>query len=455
MGLPSDILSAVMPWSVIECVPLTVATLIYEVEIVHFLFFSGKSRPTSPRDSPNNVPFLPWPVPETPRSWQGVLATWIYGVIWFFSELTLDLALILISSEDDLRALKAERLKREKARSKVSPKKRSSEDYGLVPDEGSHLTPNKCKQPSEPRDKVQADAQERDTKGLYQNAPVVEAAAKDEIYGTQDEKAISAETQYKESYAMFEPLPQATAISQSAAQPSEDNPESVFAPSIDHSQSVNELVFPGSKAKAGSNPSTANGPSCELAADTTDTVDTTSESEATRTIETRARSPRGRAKARKLPEPRPRLMVPLLKAVQLVQSPPGAPGQHYGYDSCEDNKSLSPTTGESSETSSNNGEHSETMGAEKAKKRNKKKNKSKKRSKSSPSTSPDACSTLNEPCNVSTSAALLPPKGRTHSEQEIVAAMDNGDVKLAFAPFTSRLGHSREEKRCSVDEDWY
>ncbi|KAF9956662.1 hypothetical protein BGZ72_002591 [Mortierella alpina] len=430
-----------------ECVPLALATIIYEVEIVHFLFFSGKIRPKSPRDSLEPVAFLPWSVPETPRSWQGVCATWICGVVWFFSEFTLDLALILVSSDEDLQNMKADRLKRDKSRSK----KRPSGNYGQVPYEDSQPALHERAQHSGPRDQVQPDAQQQSVGDSCWKPADVNAAAKDETVGAQDLEAANAKAQHDRCTSR-DPTPQATIVSCPVAQPPKEDADIILIPHIDYPQNVSELAIPGSKAEVGSSTIVVDGPSCDIAADTTET---TFESEATHTLETRARSPRGRAKTRKTAELRPRLMVPLLKAVQLVQSPQGAAEQYHGYYPSGEQKSLSPTTGESSETSSNSGEHSETSGTDKAKRRNKKKNKSKKRSKSNSSTtySPDACSKSNESCSVSTSAASHSFDGQTFSEQEMVAAMENGDVELAFAALVSTLAHPKAKKPCSVAED--
>ncbi|KAF9286696.1 hypothetical protein BGZ68_002649 [Mortierella alpina] len=441
MGFSRDILSAVLPWSVIECVSFTLATIIYEVEIVHFLFFNGKARPTSPRDSLDSVSFLPWPVPKTPRSWQGQFATWICGVIWFFSEFTLDLALILVSSEEDLQTMQAERLKRGKSRSEGTKKKRLSGNNGQVPYTDSQPTPREREQLSGSYEQVLSDAQQQDVVDSYQNKPVKpvkKVAAKDKTIGTQDLEAVSAETQHEKSSGLLHRTPQP---------PKEDADSALLH--VDYPQSISEHAPPGSRAEAGTTPRMVDGPSSETV------TDMTSESEATHAIQTRARSPRCRTKARKSPEPRPRLMVPLLKAVQLVQSPPGAAEQHHGHYPSGEQKSPSTSTGESSETSSNSGDHSETVGADKAKRKNKKKNKSKKRSKSSSPTScsPDVCSNSNELCTVTTSAASPSHDGQTPGEQEMVAAMENGDVELAFAAFVSTLGHSQVKKGFTTAEN--
>ncbi|KAF9437257.1 hypothetical protein BGZ76_001422 [Entomortierella beljakovae] len=83
-----------LPLFIIECLPLILATIIYEFKLVYFIFFDKRERPVSPRYSIESAKFLPWEIPKETKTWQGGLVTWVCGVIWFFSEFTLDLVLI-------------------------------------------------------------------------------------------------------------------------------------------------------------------------------------------------------------------------------------------------------------------------------------------------------------------------------------------------------------------------
>ncbi|KAF9907831.1 hypothetical protein BX616_000315 [Lobosporangium transversale] len=86
-----DLLLAFVPQSIIECLPLVLATVIYELQILNYLFFDHPIRPLPPDPSLSSVAFLPWEIPTKTRTWQGIFTAWTCSVIWFFSELTLNL----------------------------------------------------------------------------------------------------------------------------------------------------------------------------------------------------------------------------------------------------------------------------------------------------------------------------------------------------------------------------
>ncbi|KAI1317883.1 hypothetical protein EDD11_007545 [Mortierella claussenii] len=88
-----------IPRCVQESVPVMLATLIYEVQILHFLFFDRLTRPQSPHLSLDHVvAFIPWEIPRHSVTWVGILVAWVCGIAWFFSELTLDLVLIALGT---------------------------------------------------------------------------------------------------------------------------------------------------------------------------------------------------------------------------------------------------------------------------------------------------------------------------------------------------------------------
>ncbi|KAF9172163.1 hypothetical protein BGX20_006229, partial [Mortierella sp. AD010] len=84
-----------IPLFIIECLPIILATIIYELRIIYFFFFNKQDRPISPRYS-DCLGFLPWKVPEETKTWQGNFVSWSCGIVWFISEFTLDLALIAL-----------------------------------------------------------------------------------------------------------------------------------------------------------------------------------------------------------------------------------------------------------------------------------------------------------------------------------------------------------------------
>lgn len=94
----ASILTSILPTFVIECLPLILATTIYEVQIVLYLFFDHPTRPQTPFESMDSVSFLPWEVPKYAESWLGYLVATTCGVIWFFSEFALDLVAIALDN---------------------------------------------------------------------------------------------------------------------------------------------------------------------------------------------------------------------------------------------------------------------------------------------------------------------------------------------------------------------
>ncbi|KAF9986384.1 hypothetical protein BGZ65_007809 [Modicella reniformis] len=99
-----DILVWFIPAFIIEGIPLILATVIYEVQIVLYLFFERPTRPVCPAKSFESVAFLPWQVSKQPTSWLGLLTAWACGIIWLFSELTLDLILFVIGDTIESRS---------------------------------------------------------------------------------------------------------------------------------------------------------------------------------------------------------------------------------------------------------------------------------------------------------------------------------------------------------------
>ncbi|KAK3845407.1 MAG: hypothetical protein J3R72DRAFT_435743 [Linnemannia gamsii] len=83
------------PLMLIECLPLILVTAIYELDILRYLFFGHPTRPIPPsRRKLDSIGFLP--IPEKAKSWQGSLVAIVCGLIWFFSEFTLDIILIVL-----------------------------------------------------------------------------------------------------------------------------------------------------------------------------------------------------------------------------------------------------------------------------------------------------------------------------------------------------------------------
>ncbi|KAF9904697.1 hypothetical protein EC991_002396 [Linnemannia zychae] len=80
---------------VIECLPLILITTVYELDILRYLFFGYSTRPIPPsRRKLDSISFLP--IPEKVLSWQGRLVAFVCGLVWFFSEFTLDIILIVL-----------------------------------------------------------------------------------------------------------------------------------------------------------------------------------------------------------------------------------------------------------------------------------------------------------------------------------------------------------------------
>ncbi|KAF8924217.1 hypothetical protein BGZ58_002034 [Dissophora ornata] len=92
-----DLLLFITPQCVIESFPLVLGTIIYEIEIIRFLFLDYSIPPTSPHKSLDSVAaFIPWEVPKKARTYLGTLVAWVCGVIWFLSEFALDLVLVAL-----------------------------------------------------------------------------------------------------------------------------------------------------------------------------------------------------------------------------------------------------------------------------------------------------------------------------------------------------------------------
>ncbi|KAF9363342.1 hypothetical protein BGX34_004359 [Mortierella sp. NVP85] len=85
-----------IPTVVIECLPLILATAIYEAQIIQYLFFGRPTRPVPPCKSFDSVSFLPWEVPKHAKTWLGNMVAWACGILWFFSEFTLDMIAIIL-----------------------------------------------------------------------------------------------------------------------------------------------------------------------------------------------------------------------------------------------------------------------------------------------------------------------------------------------------------------------
>ncbi|KAG0321863.1 hypothetical protein BGZ97_010017 [Linnemannia gamsii] len=92
------------PLMVTESLPLILITVVYEVDIIRYLFLGHPTRPVPPsRRKLDYIGFLP--IPDKAKSWQGSLVAVICGLVWFFSEFTLDIILIIlgVDSAKDLR----------------------------------------------------------------------------------------------------------------------------------------------------------------------------------------------------------------------------------------------------------------------------------------------------------------------------------------------------------------
>ncbi|KAF9539571.1 hypothetical protein EC957_005229 [Mortierella hygrophila] len=83
------------PLMVTESLPLILVTALYELDIIRYLFFGQPTRPVPPsRRKLDYIGFLP--IPEKAKSWQGSLVAVLCGLVWFFSEFTLDIILIIL-----------------------------------------------------------------------------------------------------------------------------------------------------------------------------------------------------------------------------------------------------------------------------------------------------------------------------------------------------------------------
>ncbi|KAG0204352.1 hypothetical protein BGX28_003707 [Mortierella sp. GBA30] len=506
MGLLKEVLLTILPWSIIECVPLALATTIYEIEIIGYLFFNGKKRPISPRDSLDSVSFLPWTMPETAKSWQGVLAGWFCGVIWFCSEFVLDIALIFLSSGEELKALEAERIQRKAKRSSsaatAGQHKEQAQNRGQKASQGNSSnqqvesrSQNQLKENQSRQAQEQEQLQEKET--AKQDTSVASTTVSDGT--TVGQAAVHKETVMPDlTLAPEEAVPEERSapvlVCKQAEHGPHDNDGQDQARGSDQDQltQFEQLCHRhhdiGEKAtvdtrmdKDGNNlqlstaycevekqswynPAGRSEAACEqnleeaciIVKDETDATDpahnsddykrTTSSDKAscgpttTRTTETSPRSSRHRSMASSTSDPLPRLMVPLSKAVQLVQPRP----IEYHHSASTD-QAPSPS-------SPNSGEHSDTMSPEKTKKKkrnNKKKSKKKTSAPSSPTTEgrgrSSSVSSADESWNPST-ATESSPEGKAHGDREIVSTNDNGDLEMAFENISVPL-QQRDRKR--------
>lgn len=92
------------PLMVTESLPLILVTAVYELDIIRYLFLGHPTRPISPsRRKLDYIGFLP--IPDKAKSWQGLLVAVLCGLVWFFSEFTLDIVLIIlgVDTADDLK----------------------------------------------------------------------------------------------------------------------------------------------------------------------------------------------------------------------------------------------------------------------------------------------------------------------------------------------------------------
>ncbi|KAF9928013.1 hypothetical protein FBU30_002706 [Linnemannia zychae] len=93
------------PLMVTECVPLIIATAIYELDIIRYLFFGNSTKPIPPsRRKLDSTGFLS--IPDKAKSWLGTLVATICGIIWFFSEFALDIILIFLGQNSTAMAEK-------------------------------------------------------------------------------------------------------------------------------------------------------------------------------------------------------------------------------------------------------------------------------------------------------------------------------------------------------------
>jgi len=100
-----DIITFVLPRCVTECVPLLLATALFQLELVRFCFFQGVLRPTGPQQSLDWVAScLPWNVPQDPHSWLGRLTLWGCSIVCTASTVALDVVLIIRGNDKDVRS---------------------------------------------------------------------------------------------------------------------------------------------------------------------------------------------------------------------------------------------------------------------------------------------------------------------------------------------------------------
>ncbi|KAF8942668.1 hypothetical protein BGZ47_006275 [Haplosporangium gracile] len=94
MHTAKSLFLSLAPLMVTESLPLILVTVLYEFDIIRYLFFGHPTKPVPPSHRKlDYIGFLP--IPEKTKSWQGSLVAVLCGLVWSFSEVTLDIVLII------------------------------------------------------------------------------------------------------------------------------------------------------------------------------------------------------------------------------------------------------------------------------------------------------------------------------------------------------------------------
>lgn len=103
-SIVKDIITFVLPRFVVECIPLLLATALFQLELARFCLFRGFLRPAGPQESLDWVAsWLPWNVPaEDPRSWLGRLTLSVCSIACTASTVALDIVLIITGQGKDV-----------------------------------------------------------------------------------------------------------------------------------------------------------------------------------------------------------------------------------------------------------------------------------------------------------------------------------------------------------------